>query len=519
MGFQKDIEAILKMTPKDRQLIMLSATTNIEVMNMAYKFNSVPEELVLNHDSLLVDNIDHHLALIDSKEKMPLLVNLLRKDEDSYVIVFCNTQIQTHLVAEWLTQMGFKAEPISGKLAQNRRTRVMDDFRARKTNILVCTDVAARGLDIKDIQLVINFDLPSEAANYVHRIGRTGRAGKQGKAISFCSYEDCEFLDAIYELIDSKIPKLELTEDDFSKDVCRKPYIDFKTLKVRDNSSKQGTDNKNRKSNNMETRPNTRNERSERKPERNNDRKPTRTIETRNEKRPERKKTFNKAKKKLFTIDSYSLKTAKEEASVFFKIHDKSLLQYNILKTGRKKYFIFGEKLTSYQFEVRPIYKKILLPFFINIIKLAKLRLYVKISYNSSTSLLNINFSGEDEKMLLDNKIEFLEAFDQLAKTYLVNISPDIYRPNTKIYFGQAPKNQRDSSGRNERDNDQNKKRVLDMVKKSIDQISQEKPSMAIGPLDSYQRRLVHQFISDDGRYETTSIGDGRMKKIEISLK
>ena len=98
----------------------------------------------------------------------------------------------TNLVAQWLTLMKFKAKPISGRLAQNKRTRLMQEFREKKVTILVCTDVAARGLDIKDVNLVINYDLPQEAANYVHRIGRTGRAGKSGLAISFITLENKE---------------------------------------------------------------------------------------------------------------------------------------------------------------------------------------------------------------------------------------------------------------------------------------------------------------------------------------
>ena len=149
MGFQKDVEAIVSKAPKSRQLIMVSATSNQEVLRLAYRLHSDPLELRLNVDDLTVDNIDQKLALIDSKEKMPLLVNILRNHKDTYAIVFCNTQIQTHVVAEWLAQLGFPAKAISGALSQNKRTRLMQEFRDRKVTILVCTDVAARGLDIK----------------------------------------------------------------------------------------------------------------------------------------------------------------------------------------------------------------------------------------------------------------------------------------------------------------------------------------------------------------------------------
>src|SRR5690606_9233774 len=143
--------------PRNRQMIMVSATTNLDVLQTAYKFHSQPVELKIETDGLVVDKIDHRLAMISREEKFSLLVGLLRAQVDAYAIVFCNTQFQTHSIAEWLNAMGFKAKPISGRLPQNKRTKLMEDFRNKDITILVCTDVAARGLDIKKVNLVINY--------------------------------------------------------------------------------------------------------------------------------------------------------------------------------------------------------------------------------------------------------------------------------------------------------------------------------------------------------------------------
>ena len=174
MGFKNEIEFILGKAPKERQLVMVSATSNLDVIRTAYKFHSNPEEIRINQDKLLVDNIDHALAMVASDEKFPFLVNYLKKQEDTYAIVFCNTQYQTHMIAEWLQAMGFKASPISGRLPQNKRTKLLSDFREKNVTILVCPDVAARGRDIKNVPLVINYELHNEAASYGHRIGSTG---------------------------------------------------------------------------------------------------------------------------------------------------------------------------------------------------------------------------------------------------------------------------------------------------------------------------------------------------------
>ncbi|CAM9895624.1 unnamed protein product [Chrysoparadoxa australica] len=536
MGFQKDIEFILSKVSDQRQLIMVSATSNMEVLKTCYKFKSHPMELKLNEDSLLVDNINHSLAMVTQKEKMPLLVNLLKKNEDVYAIVFCNTQMQTHLVAEWLRMMNFKAKPISGRLPQNKRTRLMEEFRNKEVTILVCTDVAARGLDIKDVNLVINYDLPQEAANYVHRIGRTGRAGKSGQAISFCAHEDCEFLDSIYAFIDGKIDKLDLTNEDVTyDDLPPRPYIDSKTLKIVDRDKDRGRDRDRKDSKGKRDR-HERGARKEASTEK-YDAPLERALPT-----PLKKYVQSEAERKdrrFFVITTDSPEDANRAALGYYMINDESLLQAEIIKKGPKRYFFFGPRKITYKYSLESHYKKLLLPFIIEILNLCHLDVMVKISFKGEN--LDISFNGKDEGMLLRNKAEMLQAIEQLCRLYLANkvTIPPKLRWNLSVKGAKPQRSDRDSGkgprGRNDGKRPQNSSRrnngkrevedkereekIIALAKEAKQKVVSSKEPFVLKPLDPRDRRTVHQFLHDDVEVKTTSIGDGRLKKIEISLR
>ena len=489
MGFQKDIDFTLSKLPKSRQLIMVSATSNREVMRTAYKHGSEPREIVLNHDSLLVDHIDHKLAMMTKDEKIPFLVHLLRQQEDAYAIVFCNTQFQTHLVAEWLKAMEFKAMPISGRLAQNKRTKLLKDFRSKQTTILVCTDVAARGLDIKNVNLVVNYDLPSEAANYVHRIGRTGRAGEDGKAISLCAHEDCQHLDAIYDLIDAKIEKMKLTNDDFATDIVKKPYIDKKTLKVSQSTNRnpQPREKKPRapkveKTNNQNT-----------------------TVE----KVSESMENTDNIDRRFFETTSTSYKDATQQALNFFRMNEPGMLNHEVLSKGRKKFFFFGPRETTYKFSIKPIYKKLLLPYLIEILKLADLDLFVRVSFKEPH--LRVSFSGKDEGLLLKNKGELLRSFEQIIKIYLQKRI--VLHQGIKFNIN-VPRNKRPDS-KNQGLNEDNLIKIAEALKTQVLENQEPAQSKTLSP---GERRIIHQHFQDDKQVTTSSVGDGRFKKVEVSL-
>lgn len=495
MGFKKDIEYILTKAPKDRQLIMVSATNNQDVLRTAYKFHSDPTELKLNEDSLLVDHINHKIAMVSEDEKFPLLVNTLRNKKDVYAIIFCNTQVQTHLVAEWLVLMNFKAKAISGKLAQNKRTKLMEDFRAKKVMVLVCTDVAARGLDIKDVNLVINYDLPQEAANYVHRIGRTGRAGEAGEAISFCAYRDCEYLDPISELIDTKIEKLDLEDSDFATDIAPRPYVDRKTMKVVEP----------RKRPVRKERP----ERVERKPR-------EKEVNTKPREESMKKELNNKPRidKRFFEIKSHNMKDARSKAMRYLNIDDDSLLGHDVLKTGSRKFIIFGAKEQTLKFFVKPIFKKLLLPFLIEMMKIANLRIFVKVSYKPGN--LVVSFSGEDEKMLSDNRFELLQSIEHITTTYLQskvvlerNLSVEFRCPGSKAK--PRPKSKNTKSKKDE------SAHLIKMVEGVREQVVTSQEPQLLKPLNSHERRLIHQHLAKDKELQSNSVGDGRYKQVEIA--
>lgn len=475
MGFQKDVEDILGQAPADRQLIMVSATSNQEVLRLAYKFRSHPVELRINTDDLLVDNIDHKVAIISSKEKMPLMVNILREHQDTYAIVFCNTQIQTHVVAEWLRRLGFPAKPISGALSQNKRTRLMQEFRDKKVTILVCTDVAARGLDIKDVNLVINFDLPQDASNYVHRIGRTGRAGKEGQAISLCGYEDCEHLDAIYEYIDSKIPKMELTDADFAQDIGRRPRVDKRTLKVVEDNSREREPREKRSQAEHKDAP----------------------------KREDRKRDDKKKPEhKDFDIESYDFDQAQAAALKHFDVQDKELLASKVLEEGKRKFFIFGPKLKKFRFYTKPL-KRLVLPFLIETVKLSKLDLYV--SVHQGRGSLDIVFKGKDLGLLLTNRKQLLRSFETLTQVYL----QDKLRSSKGLRINASVEQQKDDK--------QKEEDLVQLVEKTKARVKQtRRPVVLKRSLNPAERRIIHKSL-EGSSFKSESLGEGRMKKIKIS--
>lgn len=191
MGFHKDVEMILKHCPEKRQTMMFSATISADIDYLAKKYTENPVEVsVQPHvDPSKLKQIYYDVS---SNKKFSLLVHLLKKEKSALVMVFCSTRRNTDFVAENLRKVGIEAKAIHGGLAQNKRINVLKDFHRGHLGVLVCTDVAARGLDIKGITHVYNYDIPSESNDYIHRIGRTARAGKEGKAISILSSRDYE---------------------------------------------------------------------------------------------------------------------------------------------------------------------------------------------------------------------------------------------------------------------------------------------------------------------------------------
>jgi ATP-dependent RNA helicase DeaD len=185
MGFRDDIETILKTMPKERQTILFSATMPKPIIELAKKYQHHPAHVKVTKENLTAASIEQMFFDIGSMPKIKLISMLIALHDIKLSIVFCNTKRKVDEVTKSLKSLGFKAEGIHGDLDQRQRNRVLGGFRTNDTHILVATDVAARGIDVSDIDAVFNYDIPLDPEYYVHRIGRTGRAGKTGKAFSF----------------------------------------------------------------------------------------------------------------------------------------------------------------------------------------------------------------------------------------------------------------------------------------------------------------------------------------------
>ena len=227
MGFYPDLRKILKFIPKseERQTMLFSATLNSYVKNLAWEYTRDPKEIEIACQNITVSEIDQELLHVSSDEKMKLLVGILKNEKPASVIIFCNTKRTCEVVAKRLEINGLKAGFLIGDLPQKKRLQILNDFKAGSLTMLVATDVAARGIDVDDLAMVINYDLPNEAENYVHRIGRTARAGKSGKAYTFCSEQDVYNLPAIERYIEMQIPAKVAYPEQMLEDVSAGMYI------------------------------------------------------------------------------------------------------------------------------------------------------------------------------------------------------------------------------------------------------------------------------------------------------
>lgn len=183
MGFKEDIDTILSETPPERNVWLFSATMPKEVARISQNYQNDPLEVSIGHKNQSNENIDHIYYSVKEKDRFGAVKRLIDFNPDIYGLIFCRTRHETASVAEKLAKEGYNAEPLHGELSQAQRDRVMDRFRSKDLQILVATDVAARGLDIDDITHVINYNLPDDIENYTHRSGRTARAGKKGESL------------------------------------------------------------------------------------------------------------------------------------------------------------------------------------------------------------------------------------------------------------------------------------------------------------------------------------------------
>jgi ATP-dependent RNA helicase DeaD len=243
MGFSKDVEKIIKQCPAKRQTMMFSATVSQDIDYLAKKYTNKPVEISVESQVDPRKLTQFYYDVPDNK-KFSLLVKLLEKEDSGLVMVFCSTRRNVDTISNNLLKQKINAKAIHGGIEQKKRMRVMDEFHNNKTGVLVCTDVAARGLDIKGVSHVYNYDVPEDAKDYIHRIGRTARAGKQGKAITILASRDYENFRNL-----NKRQEFEITQKDLPQ--IQNIRIEMITFRRRNNNdNNRGNNNRSRNNNN-----------------------------------------------------------------------------------------------------------------------------------------------------------------------------------------------------------------------------------------------------------------------------
>ncbi len=230
MGFKDDLDQILEVTPKEKQILLFSATFPKEVDAIARNYMNKPVEISAGKKNVGADKVSHEYYLVSEKNRYPTLKRLADVNPDIYGIVFCRTRRETKSVAANLIDDGYNADALHGDLSQAQRDIVMEKFRAKHLQILVATDVAARGLDVDDLTHIINYKLPDQAENYTHRSGRTGRAGKEGISIAIINNREKNALKPIENKIGKKFIHQQVPG---GKEICEKQL--FKLIeKIKD---------------------------------------------------------------------------------------------------------------------------------------------------------------------------------------------------------------------------------------------------------------------------------------------
>ena len=224
MGFIEDIEFILSSTPRERQTMLFSATLSENVKRLATDYMKKPKEITVSEDELVLDLTKQFYISVGRKNKVWALCRILDIDKPK-AIIFCQTKRMVDILDERLKGLDYKAEAIHGDMSQSRREKVLKDFKNGQTDILIATDVAARGLDIDDISYVVNYDVPDNVDTYIHRIGRTGRAGKEGTAVSFVTSEEEYMIREIIAYTGMEITLRDVPDTE-GKDTVRK-VIDY----------------------------------------------------------------------------------------------------------------------------------------------------------------------------------------------------------------------------------------------------------------------------------------------------
>lgn len=232
-GFLKDIQDVIRHLPHRRQTLFFSATINDSIKKLAYSIVRNAIRIQISPDNPVNKNIDHKVAYIEMDDKRFFLERLLNEMPDTRILVFVRTQVRAERVSKAMERAKIKTETIHGGKDQSERLSVLEAFKTGENKVLIATDVSARGIDIPGVEYVVNYDIPEQPENYVHRVGRTGRGNKKGQAIAFCSKDEKNMLLDIEDYIGSKIDVLKIDKESYLETVSfteDESMSDWKTL-------------------------------------------------------------------------------------------------------------------------------------------------------------------------------------------------------------------------------------------------------------------------------------------------
>jgi ATP-dependent RNA helicase RhlE len=215
LGFMKDIQDVMKHIPNRRQTLFFTATISKKIKSLAYTVVKEAIRIQISPKNPVAKNIDHAVAFVDMDDKRFFLENILKEYEEKQFIVFARTKVRVERIVAAMQRVGVKTEALHGGIEQKDRFVILDRFRSGENKVLITTDVAARGIDIPTMDYVINYDLPDDPENYVHRCGRTGRGNKKGQALSFCSDAEKPLLEAIEEYTGEEIEQYDITKEEY----------------------------------------------------------------------------------------------------------------------------------------------------------------------------------------------------------------------------------------------------------------------------------------------------------------
>ena len=232
LGFIKDIQDVMKFLPKKRQTLFFSATIDEKIKKLAYSLVHNPIRIQLSPKDPVAKNIDHSVIFVEMDDKRFFLERVIKEHPESKILVFVRTKVRAERVQKAMERVNIQTATIHGDKEQAERLQVMDDFKSGKVKVLIATDVSARGIDIPNVDYVVNYDLPDQPENYVHRVGRTGRGVNRGFAVTFCSEDERSVLQEIEQYLKKPVKVLELDKSDYHStiDFSSETHADWKTL-------------------------------------------------------------------------------------------------------------------------------------------------------------------------------------------------------------------------------------------------------------------------------------------------